>query len=99
VVLSILGALGVNIVPLLAGASVFGLAIGFGSQALVRDIVSGAFFLMDDAFLLGEYIEAGDAKGTIERITIRSLRRGPPPEEHEPRLDDHDDGVPADLRH
>jgi moderate conductance mechanosensitive channel len=73
VVLSILGALGVNIVLLLAGASVFGLAIGFGSQALVRDIVSGAFFLMDDAFRLGEYIEAGDAKGTVERITIRSL--------------------------
>jgi moderate conductance mechanosensitive channel len=79
--LSILAALGVDIVPLLAGASVIGLAVGFGSQALVRDVVSGAFFLMDDAFRLGEYIEVGDAKGRIEKITVRSLflrhHRGP----------------------
>ena len=71
--LSTLSALGVNIVPLLAGAGVFGLAIGFGSQTLVRDVVSGAFFLMDDAFRIGEYIEAGDSKGTVEKINIRSL--------------------------
>ena len=71
--LSILSSLGVNIVPLLAGAGVFGLAIGFGSQTLVRDVVSGAFFLMDDAFRLGEYIEAGDSKGTVEKISVRSL--------------------------
>jgi small-conductance mechanosensitive channel len=71
--LSILAALGVNILPLLAGASVVGLAIGFGSQTLVRDVVSGAFFLLDDAFRVGEYIEVGDAKGTVEKITIRSL--------------------------
>jgi small-conductance mechanosensitive channel len=72
-VLSILAALGINIVPLLAGASVVGVAIGFGSQTLVRDIVSGAFFLMDDAFRLGEYIEVGDAKGTVEKIGVRSV--------------------------
>ena len=72
-VLSILAAMGVNIVPLLAGASVVGVAIGFGSQTLVRDIVSGAFFLMDDAFRLGEYIEVGDAKGTVEKIGVRSV--------------------------
>jgi small-conductance mechanosensitive channel len=71
--LSVLAALGVNILPLLAGAGVVGVAIGFGSQTLVRDVVSGAFFLADDAFRLGEYIEAGDSKGTIERIGIRSL--------------------------
>jgi small-conductance mechanosensitive channel len=71
--LSILAALGVNILPLMAGAGVIGLAIGFGSQALVRDVVSGVFFLVDDAFRLGEYIEAGDSKGTVEKITIRSL--------------------------
>jgi small-conductance mechanosensitive channel len=52
---------------------VIGLAIGFGSQTLVRDVVSGAFFLMDDAFRLGEYIEAGDSKGVVEKITVRSL--------------------------
>ena len=72
-VLSVLAAMGVNIVPLLAGASVVGVAIGFGSQTLVRDIVSGAFFLMDDAFRLGEYIEVGDAKGTVEKIGVRSV--------------------------
>jgi len=71
--LSILAALGVNIVPLLAGASIVGVAIGFGSQTLVKDIVSGAFFLMDDAFRVGEYIEVGDAKGTVEKITVRAL--------------------------
>ncbi len=80
-VLSILAALGINIVPLLAGASVVGVAIGFGSQTLVRDIVSGAFFLMDDAFRLGEYIEVGDAKGIVEKIGVRAVvlrhHRGP----------------------
>jgi small-conductance mechanosensitive channel len=71
--MSILAALGVDILPLLAGASVVGVAIGFGSQTLVRDIVSGAFFLMDDAFRLGEYIEIGDAKGRVEKINVRSV--------------------------
>lgn len=71
--LSVLAALGVDILPLLAGAGVVGVAIGFGSQTLVRDIVSGAFFLMDDAFRLGEYIEVGQAKGRIEKITVRAL--------------------------
>jgi len=79
--MSILAGLGVNIVPLIAGAGVVGVAIGFGSQSLVRDIVSGAFFLMDDAFRLGEYIEVGDAKGRVEKINLRSVflrhHRGP----------------------
>ena len=69
-----LSQLGVNIGPLLAGASVFGLAISFGSQALVRDIVSGIFFMSDDAFRLGEYIDTGRLKGTVERISVRSVR-------------------------
>ncbi len=69
-----LASLGVDIAPILAGAGVVGLAIGFGSQTLVRDIVSGAFFLIDDAFRLGEYIDVGDVKGTVEKMSIRSLR-------------------------
>ncbi|MEM1401479.1 MAG: mechanosensitive ion channel family protein, partial [Pseudomonadota bacterium] len=69
-----LSSMGVNIAPLLAGAGVVGLAIGFGAQALVRDIVSGVFFLIDDAFRVGEYIEMGDLRGTVESISIRSLR-------------------------
>lgn len=66
--------MGVNIAPLLAGASIFGLAISFGSQALVRDIVSGIFFIADDAFRIGEYIDTGKLKGTVEAITIRSVK-------------------------
>ena len=72
-VLSVLAALGINVLPLLAGAGVIGVAIGFGSQTLVRDIVSGAFFLADDAFRVGEYIEVGESKGTVEQIRLRSL--------------------------
>lgn len=71
--MSFLAALGVDILPLLAGASVVGVAIGFGSQTLVRDVVSGAFFLMDDAFRLGEYIEVGQDKGVVEKINVRSV--------------------------
>lgn len=70
----ILSAIGVNIGPLLAGAGIVGLAIGFGSQTLVKDIVSGLFFLVDDAFRLGDYVESGSVKGTVENISIRSLR-------------------------
>jgi small-conductance mechanosensitive channel len=66
--------LGVNIGPLLAGAGIFGLAISFGSQALVKDIVSGFFFIVDDAFRVGEYIDTGRHKGSVERIALRSLR-------------------------
>lgn len=73
-VMLILSALGVNIGPLLAGAGVVGLAVGFGAQTLVRDIVSGVFFLVDDAFRLGEYIDVGVVKGTVEKISLRSLR-------------------------
>jgi len=74
VVMIVLSSLGVNIGPLLAGAGVVGLAIGFGAQTLVKDIVSGMFFLVDDAFRLGEYIDVGAARGTVEKISIRSLR-------------------------
>ncbi len=65
---------GINITPLIAGASVFGIAISFGSQTLVRDIVSGIFYLSDDAFRVGEYIDCGRAKGTVEGFTLRSLK-------------------------
>ena len=69
-----LSQLGIEITPLLAGAGVFGLAISFGSQALVRDIVSGIFFMADDAFRVGEYIDTGRLKGTVELISLRSVR-------------------------
>lgn len=65
---------GINITPLIAGASVFGIAISFGSQTLVKDIVSGLFYLSDDAFRVGEYIDCGKAKGTVEGFTLRSIK-------------------------
>lgn len=66
--------LGVNVSPLFAGAGVVGLAVGFGAQTLVRDIFSGAFFLIDDAFRKGEYIDIGEVKGTVEKISVRSMQ-------------------------
>ena len=72
--LIVLSALGVHIGPLIAGAGVFGLAIGFGAQTLVKDIISGVFFLMDDAFRVGDYLEVSGTKGTVEHISLRSLR-------------------------
>ncbi len=69
-----LAGLGVNIGPLLAGAGIAGIAIGFGTQTLVRDIVSGVFFLVDDSFRLGEYVDVGPVKGTVERISLRSMQ-------------------------
>lgn len=72
-IMIVLSSLGVNIGPLIAGAGVVGLAIGFGAQTLVRDIVSGVFFLVDDAFRLEEYIDIGAVKGRVEKINVRSL--------------------------
>ena len=73
-ILLALSQLGVNITPLLAGAGVFGLAIGFGAQTLVKDVVSGIFFLLDDAFRLGEFIDVGGTMGSVEKISVRSLQ-------------------------
>ena len=73
-VLSALWALGIEITPLLAGAGVLGIALGFGAQALVRDVIAGVFYLAEDAFRVGEYVESGtNTKGTVERITLRSV--------------------------
>ena len=77
----VLDALGIQIGPLLAGAGVVGIAIGFGAQTLVKDIISGVFYLLDDAFRVGEYIQAGSHKGTVESFSLRSVKlrhhRGP----------------------
>ncbi len=70
----ILSKLGIDIAPIFAGAGVIGIAVGFGAQTLIRDIFSGAFFLMDDAFRKGEYIEIGQIRGTVEKISIRSFQ-------------------------
>ncbi|NTG36927.1 mechanosensitive ion channel family protein [Agrobacterium rhizogenes] len=79
--LIILSELGVKIGPLLAGAGIFGVALGFGSQTLVKDVISGVFYMLDDAFRVGEYIQAKSYKGTVEGFSLRSVRlrhhRGP----------------------
>ncbi|MGJ4860725.1 mechanosensitive ion channel family protein [Labrys sp. La1] len=79
--LTILVMLGINVWPLITGLSIFGLAVGLGSQTLVKDVVAGLFFVVDDAFRHGEYIETSGAKGTVERISLRSVSlrhpRGP----------------------
>jgi moderate conductance mechanosensitive channel len=72
--LSALAAMGLQIGPLLAGAGVVGIAVGFGAQTLVRDILSGVFFLLDDAFRVGEQIESGDIRGTVESFSLRSVK-------------------------
>ena len=69
-----LASMGVDVAPLFAGAGVVGIAIGFGAQTLIRDIFSGAFFLMDDAFRKGEYVALDNVKGVVEKISIRSFQ-------------------------
>jgi small-conductance mechanosensitive channel len=71
----------VEIGPLIAGAGIFGVALGFGSQTLVKDVISGVLYMLDDAFRVGEYIQAKNYKGTVEGFSLRSVRlrhhRGP----------------------
>lgn len=69
-----LGNVGIDTTPLLAGAGIVGLAIGFGAQKLVGDIVSGLFFLIDDAFRAGEYVNIEGTVGTVERISLRAMQ-------------------------
>jgi len=66
--------IGINITPLLAGAGVVGIAVGFGAQKLVQDVFSGIFFLIDDAFRAGEYISIEGTLGTVEQISLRSMQ-------------------------
>ena len=70
----ILQAAGINIVPLLTTASIAGLAIGFGSQKLVRDVISGFFILMEDQYGVGDYITVGAVTGIVEYLGMRTTR-------------------------
>lgn len=72
--LIILSELGVNIAPLLAGAGVIGLAIGFGSQKLVQDIINGAFILVEDAVSVGDVVNVAGHSGVVEAFSVRSIR-------------------------
>ncbi|HUZ71406.1 MAG TPA: mechanosensitive ion channel domain-containing protein [Stellaceae bacterium] len=75
VALIVLSQIGVNIAPLLAGAGVVGLAIGFGSQALVKDVINGLFILVEDTLAIGDVVDVGNKHaGVVEAISIRAIR-------------------------
>ncbi|MFM0736185.1 mechanosensitive ion channel [Paraburkholderia xenovorans] len=74
VVLTGLSELGVNIGPLLAGASIFGVALGFGSQKLVQDFITGIFLLMENALQVGDWVTVAGVSGTVEYLSIRTVR-------------------------
>jgi small-conductance mechanosensitive channel len=73
-VLVAMSEMGVNVGPMLAGAGVVGLVLGMGAQSLLKDILAGIFYVADDAFRIGEYVELGELRGTVERISLRSLQ-------------------------
>lgn len=73
-VLTALSEIGVNIGPLLAGASIIGVALGFGSQKLVQDFINGIFLLLENAMQVGDWVTAGGLSGTVENLSIRTLR-------------------------
>lgn len=66
--------MGVNVTPLLAGAGVIGLAIGFGAQSLVADLITGLFIIVEDSLAIDDYVDLGGHLGTVEGLTIRTVR-------------------------
>lgn len=72
--LMILGELGINLGPLLAGAGIAGVAIGFGAQSLVKDFLSGLFMLVEDQYGVGDIVDVGETTGTVEAVTLRTTR-------------------------
>jgi len=72
--LIVLDQLGVDLAPLLTGAGIAGVAIGFGAQSLVKDVISGLFILMEDQYGVGDVVDVGDAVGTVEDVTLRVTR-------------------------
>ena len=72
ILLMVLSLFGIDIRPILAGAGVIGLAIGFGAQSLVKDFVSGLFILVENQYGIGDTVKIGSFEGRVERITMRS---------------------------
>lgn len=73
-VMMALPVLGINIAPLLASAGVIGVALGFGAQTLVKDYLSGIFMILEDQFGVGDYVDLGEAVGTVDEVTLRVTR-------------------------
>ena len=74
VILLVLGELGVNLGPLIAGAGIAGVALGFGAQSVVKDVISGLFILIEDQFGVGDVVDLGECEGTVESLGLRSTR-------------------------
>jgi moderate conductance mechanosensitive channel len=72
--LTALSEIGVNIAPLLAGAGIVGIAVGFGSQKLVQDVVTGLFLLLENAMQVGDFVTVSGLSGTVEDLSIRTIR-------------------------
>jgi moderate conductance mechanosensitive channel len=72
--LMILSEIGINIAPLLAGAGIIGVAIGFGSQKLVQDLITGIFLLLENAMQVGDWVTVSGLSGTVEALSVRTIR-------------------------
>ena len=72
--ISMLGTFGLNLAPILASASVIGVAVGFGAQNIVKDFLSGIFMLLEDQYGVGDVVDVGPAKGTVEAVSLRITR-------------------------
>jgi moderate conductance mechanosensitive channel len=72
--LMILSEIGINIAPLLAGAGIIGVAIGFGSQKLVQDLINGIFLLLENAMQVGDWVTVSGLSGTVEALSVRTIR-------------------------
>lgn len=72
--LTALGTLGIDLGPLIAGAGIVGVALGFGAQNLVRDLLSGVFMLLEDQYGVGDVVDVGDATGVVEEVSLRTTR-------------------------
>lgn len=82
-ILAALSVLNINVAGLLAGAGIAGLAIGFGAQSLVKDIISGFFIIFEDQFGVGDYIQINNATGTVVEIGLRTTKiKGASGEQH-----------------
>ena len=71
--LLILDVLGVNLAPFLAGASIIGLAVGFGAKTLVSDLIAGFFILLEDQFNVGDWVQIGSYRGRVTKLSLRTL--------------------------
>ena len=71
---TVLGEIGIDLGPIVASAGIAGVALGFGAQSLVKDIISGFFMLVEDQYGVGDIVDVGEASGTVEAVSLRTTR-------------------------